>query len=346
MNLRFAEEKASSVGEVIMKEKTDSLIDLHLFRSSQPVATWKHNLKVSVILPVYNGQAFLREALESILRQTYRNFEIIAVDDGSTDASSEILQEYRKDISIRAQENSGVCVARNRGVEIASGDLLAFIDQDDIWYENKLEHQLEEFRSSEQVAFSYSDFDLIDSRGRITQKSALTRMKADWMRPFIGGHLHPYPSTVLMRRSVFLHVGGFDSTFKENTHEDVDLWVRLYDTVPFSFIPEALVQYRRDHQHHKRKKRSFDIESENYSHLYEKLKVRFQKDPSKKEGMDRLLSMVLANRGKKLAHERRFTEARSQFREAYRLHPANRRNRFRYLRTFLPSSWRRFVFHK
>ena len=117
-----------------MKEKTDSLIDLHLFRSSQPVATWKHNLKVSVILPVYNGQAFLREALESILRQTYRNFEIIAVDDGSTDASSEILQEYRKDISIRAQENSGVCVARNRGVEIASGDLLAFIDQDDIWY--------------------------------------------------------------------------------------------------------------------------------------------------------------------------------------------------------------------
>jgi len=303
-------------------------------------------MKVSVILPVYNGQAFLRKAVESILRQTYRNVEIIAIDDGSTDASFEILQEYRKKISIQTQENSGVCVARNRGVEIASGDLIAFIDQDDIWYEHKLERQLEEFRSSEQVAFVYSDFDLIDSRGRITQKCALAKMKADWMRPFIGGHLHPYPSTVLIRRSIFVQIGGFDSTFRENTHEDVDLWVRVYEKVPFSFIAEPLVQYRRDHKHHKQKKRSFDTESENYFHLYQKLNVRFQGDPSKKEAMDRLLSMVLANKGKKLVHEGRFSEARSQFREACRLNPSNKRNRRRYLRTFLPSSWHRFVFPK
>lgn len=303
-------------------------------------------MKVSVILPVYNGQAFLREALESILRQTYHNVEIIAIDDGSTDASFQILQEYRKKISIYTQENSGVCVARNRGVEVSSGDLIAFIDQDDVWYEHKLERQLEEFRSSEQVAFVYSDFDLIDSRGRITHKCALAKMKADWMRPFIGGHLHPYPSTVLIERSVFVRVGGFDPTFKENTHEDVDLWVRVYDQVPFSFIPEPLVQYRRDHPHHKQKKRSFDIESENYSLLYQKLDVRFHGDLTKKEAMNRLLAMVLANKGKKLAHEGRFTEARSQFREAYRLNPANKRNRRRYLRTFLPSSWHRFIFHK
>ena len=304
------------------------------------------NMKVSVILPVYNGQAFLREAVESILRQTYRNVEIIAIDDGSTDASFEILQEYSEKISIQTQENSGVCIARNRGVETASGDLIAFIDQDDIWYEHKLQRQLEEFRSSQQVAFVYSDFDLIDSRGRITQKCALAKMKADWMRPFIGGHLHPYPSTVLIRRSIFVQIGGFDSTFRENTNEDVDLWVRVYDKVPFSFIPEPLVQYRRDHQHHKQKKRSFDIESQNYFHLYQKLNVRFQGDPSKKEAMDRLLSMVLANKGKKLVHEGRFSEARSQFREACRLNPSNKRNRRRYLRTFLPSSWHGFVFPK
>ena len=303
-------------------------------------------MKVSVILPVYNGQAFLREALESILRQTYRNVEIIAIDDGSTDASLEILQEYREKISVHTQENSGVCVARNRGVEIASGDLIAFMDQDDIWYEHKLERQVEELRSSEQVAFVYSDFDLIDSRGRITQKCALAEMKADWMRPFIGGHLHPYPSTVLMKRSLFVQVGGFDSTFKENTHEDVDLWVRVHDEAPFSFIPEPLVQYRRDHRHHKQKKRSFDVESENYFQLYQTLKARFHSDPSKKEAMDRVLSMVLANKGKKLAHEGRFTEARTQFREAHRLNPSNKRNRRRYLRTFLPSSWHRFIFHE
>lgn len=302
-------------------------------------------MKVSVILPVYNGQAFLREALESILRQTYRNVEIIAIDDGSTDASLEILQEYKKKISLHAQENSGVCVARNRGVEIASGDLIAFMDQDDIWYEHKLERQVEEVRSSDRVSLVYSDFDLIDSRGRITQKCALAKMKADWMRPFIGGHLHPYPSTVLIERSLFVQLGGFDSTFKENTHEDVDLWVRAYDKVPFSFIPEPLVQYRRDHRHHKQKKRSFDIESENYFHLYQTLKARFHGDPSKKEAMDRVLSMVLANKGKKLAHEGRFKEARSEFREACRLNPANKRNRRRYLRTFLPSSWHRFIFN-
>lgn len=294
--------------------------------------------KVSAVLPVHNGARFLRQTLESLFAQTVRPFEVVAIDDGSTDTSMEILRTYEGQIAIHTQANSGVAVARNRGVQFASGELIAFVDQDDLWYPHKLARQLEVFEASPDAAFVYSDFDLIDSHGAITQRNALGTMKAQWMRPFIGGHLHPYPSTVMLKRSLFLEADGFDTGFKENTHEDVELWVRLYDKVPFVFIPEALVQYRRDHAHHKAKKRSFEVESFNYLHLYEKFAARFRTDPSKQEALDWILAVVHANQGKALAHRGEFKEARRHFTEARRLNPSSKRHRWRYIRTFFPSA--------
>jgi len=300
--------------------------------------------RVSVVLPVYNGQDLLRETLESVLNQNYRSFEVIAIDDGSTDDSLEVLREYEKDIIVRSQQNVGVAITRNRGVELASGELIAFLDQDDIWYPFKLEKQVALFQSSPEVSFVYSDFDLIDSKSRIIERCALSTMKADWMRPFIGGHLHPYPSTVLMKKSLFVEVGGFDTGFIENCDEDIELWVRVYDKAPFHFIPGALVQYRRDHYHQKQKRRSFEVEAANFSHLYQKLEARFRDDSSRREALDGLQAVFLANQGKALAQEGKFKQARQCFREASRLAPGNKRHRLRILRTYLPSSLHQYVF--
>ena len=96
---------------------------------------------VTAILALYNGATYLREALDSILAQNYPKLDIIAIDDGSTDATAETLQTYAQ-INYHYQENAGVAAARNRAVEIASGEWLAFLDQDDVWLPNKLEQQI------------------------------------------------------------------------------------------------------------------------------------------------------------------------------------------------------------
>ena len=301
-------------------------------------------MKVSVILPVYNGERHIAETIESVLGQTYGDIEVIAIDDGSTDGSLAVLDRFGADLSIHTQENAGVSATRNRGAQLAAGELIAFLDQDDLWYSHKLTRQVEVFETSEDVSFVYSDFDLIDSTGRVVERCALASMKARWMRPFIGGHLHPYPSTVLMKRDLFLDAGGFDSGYVENTHEDVDLWVRLHGEVAFHFMPEALVRYRRDHRHHKRKRRSFEVEAANFQRLFGKIEARFGADPEKQEAMDRLRATFHGVKGKELAFEGRFEEARAHFREARRLDPENKRNRWRYYRTFLPGRLHRLVF--
>jgi len=302
--------------------------------------------RVSVILPVYNGATHLRQAIDSVLGQTSPPEEILAIDDGSRDDSVRILQSYGEALSFSCQANAGVAETRNRGVEEARGDLIAFLDQDDLWYPHKLERQLETMAAAQEAPFVYSDFDLIDRSGAVTRRRALAGMKAQWMRPFIGGHLHPYPSTVLMKRSVFLEEGGFDSGFVENTHEDVDLWVRLHQRIPFVFLPEALVQYRWDHRHHQRKRRSFQVEYANTLRLYRKIEGLHGSDPGRREPLDRLLARVEAMSGKDLAFQGRFREAREHFRRAMQLDPANRRNRWRVWRTFLPARWHRAIFNR
>jgi glycosyltransferase involved in cell wall biosynthesis len=103
--------------------------------------TVENNPLISVIVPVYNGRRFLAETIQSVLAQTYRPVEVVAVDDGSTDGSAAIVESFSSVICIQ-QSNQGVAAARNRGVEASQGELLAFLDQDDLWVEEKLEKQV------------------------------------------------------------------------------------------------------------------------------------------------------------------------------------------------------------
>ena len=124
---------------------------------------------VSVIMPNYNGANFIKEAIESVLAQTYQNWELLIVDDASNDNSNKIITKFIKQDSssvrlIELDKNSGVAVARNKGIEIASGRYIAFLDTDDLWLPNKLEVQLKFMRDND-LPFTYNSYDLMGDNG-------------------------------------------------------------------------------------------------------------------------------------------------------------------------------------
>ncbi len=203
-------------------------------------------MKVSVVIPVYNGEKHLRQTLESVLAQTCPPSEIIIVNDGSTDGSLAILSEYEGAIRILHQNNCGVSHARNRGAEESKGELIALLDQDDIWYREKVEKQVKVFTEHPDVSFVYSDVDFVDPSGNPLEKDASVSWQGDWIRPLLKGHSHPFPSTVMIKRDLYIAQGGFSTDFIKNTHEDIEFWARLSTVTDFHFVEEPLVQYRVD----------------------------------------------------------------------------------------------------
>ena len=107
-----------------------------------------NTVEVSIIIPTYNRGWIIKEAIDSVMAQDYRDFELIIVDDGSTDNTPAILHSYRDEILVFRQENQGVSAARNRGLAAASGDLIAFLDSDDLWLPQKLKRQVDFFNSN------------------------------------------------------------------------------------------------------------------------------------------------------------------------------------------------------
>lgn len=121
---------------------------------------------VSVLMPLYNSERFVREAIDSVVGQSYGNWELVIVDDRSTDSSAEIAEAY-EDSRIRVvrhSSNQGVAIARNTALEIARGDYIAFLDSDDVWFENKLEHQIA-FMEREHVGMCFTSYETIEEDG-------------------------------------------------------------------------------------------------------------------------------------------------------------------------------------
>ena len=129
--------------------------------------------KISVIMPVYNGGRYLASAIESVLEQSYGNLELILADDGSTDGSPDIITRYRPDervVSISTGGNYGVAAARNFALKHASGNLIAFLDQDDVWLPDKLKLQVQLLADHPGVALVHSYVVLIDENGELSEK--------------------------------------------------------------------------------------------------------------------------------------------------------------------------------
>ena len=204
---------------------------------------------VSVIIPTYNRLAYICKAIESVLVQTYKNYEIIVVDDGSTTNVKQVLEAYMNKIKYLYQENRGLAAARNKGVKNSCGKYLAFLDDDDLFEPRKLEIQVPILENNPNTGFVYSDcyeFDM-DNPSELRLNLAVGRDKAssEFSKLFFINPNVRIP-TVLIRRQCFKNVGLFDEDLAQ--HEDGDLLLRiaLQWKVNFSNYPSARVRYHTD----------------------------------------------------------------------------------------------------
>jgi glycosyltransferase involved in cell wall biosynthesis len=213
-------------------------------------------MKISAIIPAYNSAPYIADAIASIRGQTVPVSEIIVVDDGSTDATGEVVNETDPAATYIRQENRGPSAARNRGVESASGDWIAFLDADDQWTPGKTKAQIEALSSSPELRLVASDMSEIDLSGHTITPSVLAKHQ---LLPFFRGlDGRPIPhalvrlmrknfiptGTVLVRRDTLLENGLFNTDIRYG--EDLELWARIAANHPIACLPEVHM-LRRQH---------------------------------------------------------------------------------------------------
>jgi glycosyltransferase involved in cell wall biosynthesis len=197
---------------------------------------------VSVIVPTYNTLAYLPVAIESILNQTFADFEIILVNDGSTDGTEEWVKTLT-DPRIRYvyQDNQGLSAARNTGIQLASGQYIALLDADDAWEPTKLAQQVAYLNTNPEVGMVHTWVSFMDgeglSTGRIWKTSA-----TGWALPQLLHRNDVAVLSVLVRRDCFEKIGDFDTSLR--SLEDWEMWLRLAVLYPIGIIQEPLAKYR------------------------------------------------------------------------------------------------------
>ena len=204
----------------------------------------KRNPLVSVIIPTYNRGWIIKEAIDSILAQDYTEFELIVVDDGSTDHTSDVLDSYGNDIKVLFQKNKGVSAARNRGIAEASGKFIAFLDSDDLWLPQKLTVQIEFFNQTPDALICQTEEVWIRNGLRVNPKKRHKKPSGMIFNPSLELCLVS-PSAVMIRRSLFGRVGKFDETLP--ACEDYDLWLRISCRFPVHLIDTPLIIKRGGH---------------------------------------------------------------------------------------------------
>ncbi len=193
---------------------------------------------ISVLLPAFNAKEYIAEAVESVLRQTYQDFEIIVVDDGSTDGTQTVVKSFSNQVQYHYQENSGAAAARNHCIRLARGEFLAFLDADDIWSDDKLELQIREFNEDSSLEAVF---------GMVRQV-----LQKDWKKKILENNAPSdelfegyVQGTMLIKRESFLRIGTFS---EENTiGEFVDWFLRARESdLRMKLLPNLFL-WRRIH---------------------------------------------------------------------------------------------------
>ena len=199
---------------------------------------------VSVIITTYNRRTFVREAIVSVLKQEFSDYEIIVVDDGSTDGTEKVLRAF-KNIHYFYQKNQGVSRARNQGLKLTRGNLISFLDSDDLWTPKKLSVQTEVMRKNPGMKVTYTD-EIWIRRGNRVNPKIKHRKYSGWIFEKCLPLCIISPSSVMLRREVFDDVGAFDENLP--ACEDYDLWLRIAARFPIFFIEEKLIIKRGGHE--------------------------------------------------------------------------------------------------
>jgi glycosyltransferase involved in cell wall biosynthesis len=201
------------------------------------------NPKVSVIIPTLNRADFIKESINSVLSQTYQDFEIIVIDDGSTDNTREIVEGYDNEkIKYFYQKNSGLNSARNTGIRNSKGEYISYLDSDDIWHPYKLEKQVAILDKNSDIGLVYCGSSLIDENGTHTGKRPLIRHSGYVFEKLIRYNFLYNGSIAIFRRNCLEKVGLFDERTVRMT--DWEFYLRFAIHYKFYGIPEYLIKYR------------------------------------------------------------------------------------------------------
>lgn len=202
------------------------------------------NELITVITSTYNREKYLPIAIESVLNQTYRNFEYHIVDDGSTDETRKVIEPFLKDSRVHYyfQENRGQSSGRNVGLKMAKGNFICFLDSDDVWELDKLETQLNIFINNADIDVVYGDIQHIDEKGNIiTGMSKMKRFSGFITKRLVIENFVSF-NTVMFRRICYENLGGLDENLLYS--DDYDLWLRYSTSFKFHYYPKIFSNYR------------------------------------------------------------------------------------------------------
>lgn len=199
--------------------------------------------EISVIIPTYNRGAFTNEAVKSVLAQSYKDYEIIVVDDGSTDDTKEQLHEFGNQIQYIYQKNQGPSAARNTGIQLAKGKYIAFCDSDDRFLPTKLEKQMEFIQKNPDCRFLYTWYYNVNEKGEMTKlRKPLTCKNQEHLQYCLFSRKFTIrTSTLLVEKSCFKKAGLFNEKFWYS--QDWDMWLRLAAYYPGYCLEESLSEY-------------------------------------------------------------------------------------------------------
>ncbi len=289
-------------------------------------------MKISAVIPAYNSATFLPQAITSVLAQSESISEIIVVDDGSTDDTRGVLEQFGSAVQYVHQENQGPSAARNRGIDLAEGDWIAFLDADDQWTEDKTQEQIEIVRRHPEVALVASDMAEVDPSGNVLVPSVLNKHHLlDWLKSLNGA---PIPhamaalvqknfiptGAVLVNKAVLDQVGRFD----EQLHfgEDLELWVRVSMRHAIVCVPKVHLLRTRHGSN------LVNANTEMFQDLVEVMqRIRhYGTDTLKAQGvnMDAQVAQAWSNLGYWLFSEHESVLARSAFRASLKEYPSFR----------------------
>lgn len=235
----------------------------------------EYNPLVSIVIPVYNGSNYLKSAIESALNQTYKNIEIIVVNDGSTDNTEEIALSFKDKIRYFSKENSGVAATLNYAIKKAQGDYISWLSHDDLYMPDKIEAQIRLLSKLEnKKTILYSDWQKINSDSKVIEvvkyeKSHKQKLLEDSIYVLLNGLISG--CSLLIHKDIFKEFGYFREDLL--TTQDYDLWFKMLPNYPVKHIGKVLVSYRVHQAQDSRAKRAFHLSEEDklWTDFYNKL---------------------------------------------------------------------------
>ena len=254
--LHPGEEPREACTNIIDKE-----VDVPLRNAQDKQTTEQQQPLVSIIIPAYNCSKVITKTLVSVYEQTYQNWEIIIIDDGSTDDTKSALETHMDRIRYFYQENKGTAAARNAGVRRANGGLIAFLDNDDLWLPDKIALQVQAMQENPNIGLVFTDGKLFDENG-ILKNSLINERIQSWIdqnkdedphvvkgwiaRELFFGNIIASATSVLLRKESIESVGGFDEQI--SIADDYDIWLRIAQHYPvvLIYLPLYMWRYRED----------------------------------------------------------------------------------------------------